>query len=104
MNLNSINNFLSNFSILEIITFLIGVVFITIISIIIKKRDINSKEFIFFLFGFYSILIGLFFTNIESILLPKTFNILEHLFYMLASLFFLLGVIKHKQENKKVKR
>jgi hypothetical protein len=37
-----------------------------------------------FLIGYFSLVVGIFFTNIESALFPRAFNLLEHIFRVLV--------------------
>ncbi len=84
---------------LELMTFIISLlVFITILYFF-KQKNIKTQEKRFFLYSYTGIVLALFFTNVEEILFPVLFNLFEHLFYLIASLLFLIGILTYKKDD-----
>ena len=99
MNLNNIESLIKKIDPLEFLTFLVSLIILSAIIIFLKNRNTDKEKTKYFFYGFYSIIFALFFTNIEELILPFFFNALEHISYLIASIFFLIGIIKYKAND-----
>ncbi|TGN20410.1 hypothetical protein [Leptospira idonii] len=70
-----------------------------VIFIILYLEGLIPRYQYFFL-GFFSIWMSNVFTVAEGFYFPVAFNFLEHFFYSLSGLFFLLGIWKHFKEER----
>lgn len=73
----------------EIVTLGVAVIGALILLFVLSRRKI--PRFRFFYIGFFAIVAASFFTVIEGVIWNDFFNLLEHLSYVIAGIFFAAG-------------
>ncbi len=73
----------------EIIALVVSLVGVFLLIFVFARRDVPQLRH--FYAGFFAIAAGSFFTVVEGVMWEDSFNLLEHLSYMLGGVFFMLG-------------
>ncbi len=70
----------------ELIVFIVGIV--TLVVILKDKKDVELlPDYRLFIFSFYLVLGGWFFTIVEGFFLHDFFNLIEHVLYATSNIF-----------------
>ena len=81
----------------EIVNLIVSVVAIYLIFILLKK--VSLQEFKLFIAGFCAIVVAQIFTVLEGIFWGDLLNTLEHLFYVVSGLLFVLACWQRKKSE-----
>ena len=90
----------STFQANEVASFVFGIIAAFVVLTFILREKLPSLRFVYA--GFFAILAANFFTVIEGVLWEKVFNLLEHLSYAVAALFFTVASWKFGSDRRPV--